>query len=138
MSDFSPQTEKLLAFSVEQYRELLQHGQELSQMLSDCSYSRIHEHAARLQELQAAAGQQDELLLPFLRLEFPAWERHPLYITRLGLISSILKLNEELLPKIRSMMAVASTEIAQLQMGRVALNGYAFPRTAATNLRIVG
>ena len=138
MTGISPQTQKQLSFSVEQYCELLQHAQKLSQMLSDCDYSRFHEHLERLQELQTAASQQDERLLPLLITDIPACNGHPLYLYRLEVISSILKLNEMLLPKIRSMMAVTSTEITQLHGGRVALTSYASPMTGSSFLRVVG
>lgn len=138
MTGVNQQTEKLLAFSTEQYRELLQHAEKLLKMLDDCEYSRVHEHAARLQQLQAAATQQDELLLPLLKIDLPAWHEHDLYRMRLRFINSILELNELLLPKIRGMMAVTSVELDQLRGGRTALAGYASPVVDQRGLRGVG
>ena len=138
MTGFHPEIEKILAFSVEQYRELQQHAEKLLKILSDCEYSQVHEHAARLQELQAAASQQDESLLPLLLGELPAWEAHPLYRMRLGFVTSILELNELLLPKIRAMMAVTSAEIEQLQCGRTVVAGYALPKADRRGSRGVG
>lgn len=138
MTGFNPHTEKLLAFSVEQYRELQQHAEKLLRMLENCEYSRVHDHTLRLQELQTAASQQDESLLTLLKVDLPAWEGHPLYRKRLRFVTSILELNELLLPKIRGMMAVTSAEIEQLQSGRTAIAGYALPKTERRGLRGVG
>ncbi len=124
MTGFDPQTEKQLAFSVEQYRELQQHAEKLVEMLDNCEYSQVHEHATKLQELQAAASQQDESLLPLLKVDLPAWEGHTLYRIRLRFITSILECNKLLLPKIRGMKAVFAAELEQLQGGRVAVSGY--------------
>ncbi len=138
MTGFNPHTEKLLAFSVEQYRELQQHAERLIKILAGCDYSQVHEHRSRLQNLQTAASQQDETLLPLLECDLLAWEGHPLYRKRLRFITSILELNELLLPKIRGMMAVTSSEIEQLQNGRIAITGYALPKVDQRGLRGVG
>ncbi|MCF6177999.1 MAG: hypothetical protein L3J63_01230 [Geopsychrobacter sp.] len=138
MSGFNAQTEKLLAFSVEQYRELYQHSQKLAQMLGKSEFSRIQEHASELQQLQSAASRQDELLLPLLKIDLPAWEGHTLYRMRMKFINSILELNELLLPKIRGIMAVTSAELDQLHGGRMALAGYAMPKADQRGLRGVG
>jgi hypothetical protein len=138
MTRFDPQTEKHLALSVEQYRELQQHADKLLDILDNCDYSRVHEHAARLQELQTAACQQDEVLLPLLKQDLPTWEEHPLYQKRMRFISSILKSNELLLPKIRGMMAVTSVDLEQLQSGRTAIAGYALPKADQRSSRGTG
>ncbi len=138
MTGFNPHTEKLLAFSVEQYRELQQHAERLIKILDNCDYPQAHEHGARLQDLQAAASKQDETLLPLLESDLLAWEGHPLYRMRLRFITSILELNKLLLPKIRGMMAVTSAELEQLQSGRIAIAGYALPNADRRGLRGVG
>lgn len=138
MTGFDLQTEKLLAYSVEQYRELLQHAEKLVEMLDAGGVDRVREHAERLQQLQAVASRQDELLLPLLKVDLPAWEEHTLYRLRLRFISSILELNKLLLPKIRGMMAVTSAELDQLRGGRTVLAGYAAPAADHRGLRGVG
>jgi len=138
MTGFDSHTEKQLAFSVEQYRELVQHTKKLQMMLDNCEYSHINEHSVRLQELQAVASQHDGALLPMLEINPSAWEGHPLYRMRKHFVRSILELNELLLPKIRGMMAVTSAELEQLQDGRMAITGYALPRTDQRGSRGVG
>ncbi len=138
MAGFNPQTEKLLAFSVEQYRELLQHAEKLTGILEGCEPVRVHEHIARQQQLQVAASRQDELLLPLLKDDLSLWEEHRLYQIRQGFINTILDLNKLLLPKIHGMMAVTSAELDQLRGGRTFLVGYASPAPDQRGLRGVG
>lgn len=138
MSGYDPQVEKLLAFSVEQYRELLQHAQKLSVILEERNPAQVSEYVSRQQQLQTAASRQDELLLPLLKADLTLWEQHRLYQMRYEFIRSILDLNKLLLPKIRGMMAVASAELGQLRGGRTFLAGYAPPTTDRRGLRGVG
>ncbi len=134
MTGFAPQTEKLLAVSSEQYRELQQHAEKLLKMLDSCDYSGVHEHAARLQALQSAACAQDETLLPLLKSNLPTWQGHPLYRTRLRLITAILEINALLMPRIGAMKAFLGAELEQLKGGRMAISGYhsTTKRTSAT------
>lgn len=138
MGGLDVQTEKLLAFSVEQYRELLQHTEKMEHVLEDCDHVRVIEHAESLQRLQAAASQQDEQLLPLLKLDPSAWENHDLYRQRQRFVAGILERNKLLLPKIRGIMAVASAELDQLRSGRTALAGYASSSTRRRGIRGVG
>lgn len=138
MAAFNSQTEKLLALSLEQYCELLQHAENLSNMLDNCDYSQVAEYTGRLEQLQAAARQQDELLLPLLKADLQIWEEHTLYQQRLHSIRSILEINELLVPKIRGTMAVTSAELGKLRGGRTALAGYASQLVDKGGLRGIG
>ncbi len=131
-------TEKLLAFSVEQYRELFQHAEKLLEIIDTCAYAKVSEHAAKLQELQAAAIQQDELLMPLFNDQITDWTNHTLYRTRHEFINTIIKLNELILPKIHGMMAATSAELGQMQGSRVAVVGYTSPKTDQRGLRGIG
>ncbi len=138
MTSYSAQIEKHLEHSAEQYRDLLQHSEELLSLLGGGDFSRVQEHAARLQQLQLEACQHDELLLPRIQGDLSVWEEHKLYRLRSGFIQSILELNKLLLPKIRAMMAVTSAELEQMRDGRTALAGYASPAVDRRGLRGVG
>ncbi len=138
MAELNPLTENLLAISVEQYRGLLQHAEKLLQTLENCDYSQIPEHADRLQQLQTAASNQDQLLLPLFKDNPSAWEQHTLYRKRLQFIRSILELNKLLMPKIRGTMAVTSAELHKLRGGRTALAGYATLSTNKGGIRGIG
>ena len=133
-----PQTEKMLADSTEQYRELLQHAEQLRDLLAACQFEQLGDHAARLQEMQEAATRHDEHLLPLIEKDVEYWQTHDLFRTRQGFIEAILDLNKLLLPKIHGMMAIASAELGQLRGGRVALAGYAAPTCDRRGLRGVG
>lgn len=123
------QTENLLTKSVEQYRVLLLHVEQLVKTLDECDYSQVNDYTLRLQQLQAVAKKQDEQLLPLLIADFTTWKESTLYQLRMEYINSILRLNELLVPKIQGVMAVTSVELKKMHGGRSALAGYA-PKTA--------
>ncbi len=129
MAEFNPQTENLLDLSVEKYHELLQHGKNLLRMLDDCDYSQVTEYTIKMQDLQAEASKQDEILLPLLKTELQVWQKHTLYQKRFNYISSIIKLNELLKPKIKGAMAVTSAELDQIRGSRTAFAGYSVQDT---------
>ena len=125
MAALDPLAENLLAKSVVQYQELLQHAEKLLQTLEKCDYEKIGAHSDKLQQLQAAASLQDQELVVLFESDPAAWEKHQLYRKRLLYIKSILKLNKVLIPKIRGTMAVTSAELEKMKGGRTALAGYA-------------
>ena len=132
------QTAKLLTASAEQYREILQNVEDLLKILDDCDYSQLDEYALKLQQTQALARQQDEVLLPLLLADFTTWKDDELYLRRLGYIDSILRLNNLLVPKIRGMMAVTSVELKKMSGSRTALAGYSLHAFRQRELRGIG
>ncbi|MBW1636859.1 MAG: hypothetical protein JRJ68_11365, partial [Deltaproteobacteria bacterium] len=118
MAELPAQTEKLLSISVEQYRDLVDHAEMLLDSLDNCDYANISAHTARLQQQQTAASQHDQILLALFNKDPSAWENHPLYLKRIKLIKSILELNRQLIPRIKSTMAVTSAELVNLRGGR--------------------
>lgn len=133
-----PQIAEILAMSVEQYRELLQHAENLLRMLDVCDHTQMDKQVLGLQQLQASACQQDEQLLPLLKADLVAWREDTLYQKRLNYIESILKLNELLVPKILGIMAVASVELKKMHCGRTALAGYSSQSFKQHRLRGIG
>ena len=132
------QTEKILADSTVQYRELLRHAEGLRDLLAACQLERLGDHAARLREMQEDAMRADEDLLPRLEADAEYWQKHELFLTRQGFVAAILELNKLLLPQIHGMMAIASAELGQLRGGRIALAGYAAPALDRRGSRGVG
>lgn len=133
-----PHTETLLAQSVEQYRQLLQHAENLLTMLNDCDYSKVDSQVITLQQLQTVAGQHDEKLLPLLTADIGIWKENVLYQRRMEYIQSILRLNEVLAPKIRGIMAVLSVELKKMHSGRTALAGYGSQSSGQRGVRGIG
>jgi hypothetical protein len=139
MSALRPDVEQLLAYSVEQYRELFQHAEKLVKMLDACDYSRIQAHTEKLHTLQNDARRQDSLLLPLLQQDIGAWEKHERFQLRRFFIAAILEINALLLPKMHSVKAMFGSELDQLKSGRVMVAGYApSPRNPGVTARTVG
>ncbi len=132
------QVEKYLLLSVEQYRDLLQHAKDVLQVIDSCDYSQIDEQVLKLRELQAAAAKNDEELLPLLQADLPTWKKDRRYQMRTNYINSILEINESLVPKIRSIMAVTSAELKKMHSGRTALAGYSSQKSRQRSLRGIG
>ncbi len=132
------QTEKLLVLSVEQYHNILRHAEKLLKMFDICDYSQMDDQVLMLQQLQAAATQQDNQLIPLLEADFIAWKDDARYQLRNDYINSILKLNELLVPKIRGVMAVTSVELKKMRGGRTALAGYASRVVNKRDYRSIG
>lgn len=138
MAELEKQAEKLLACSVEQYGELLQHTEKLVKIIGDNDYDRIEKHATRLQKMQDVARRHDKELLPLLMANLESWKENTLFQKRLGCIRSIVKINELLLPEINGAMAVTASELEKLNGGRTALAGYASQKIAKRGTLGVG
>jgi len=122
-SEISAQLEGALQTSIEQYRAVLQHMNDVSDALS-ASATNLMNLVQKLRERQLAAQQGDEELLELLSQCDKSVVNHPLFLQRSELIEQILQLNRLLLPNIDGMMAVVSHELAQVRNGRVVLGGY--------------
>ncbi|WP_029913117.1 hypothetical protein [Pelobacter seleniigenes] len=116
--------EACLKKSIEQYRRIVDHAQQLERLLRKSDPSELGSYTAQLQELQDEASLNDRVFYELFSRNSEAWRNHPLFIERSELIEEIVKMNHLLLPKIRGMMAVAAHEIAQIKAGRTAMNGY--------------
>lgn len=138
MANSNSQTEKLLVFSTEKYYELLQHGKNMWKVLDDCDYSKVREQTIKLQQLQAEAIKQDEILLPLLKAQLSEWQKNLHFQKRLNYVRSILELNELLSPKIKGAMAVTSAELDQLRSNRTALAGYNSHMVNTSGHRVTG
>jgi len=113
--------------SIEQYRRIVDHAQQLEKLLHKADPEELRSYTARLQELQDEASLNDRVFYDLFSRDSAAWGNHPLFRERSELIEQIVKMNQLLLPKIRGMMAVTSHEISQIKGGRVAMAGYHQP-----------
>jgi len=114
----------LLQKSIAQYREVLEHTQELEALLATGDPELLQRYTARLNELQQEAGLHDQQLLAEIARDRAHWQAHPLFQQRVQLLEQIVEMNNLLLPRIHGMMAVTGSELAQLKEGRTALSGY--------------
>ena len=117
--------------SISQYREIVEHAQKLEGLLRNNEPELIVEYTTRLNQLQAEAGLNDQVLLEDVGHDSTRWQSHPLFLERTQLLEQIMQMNDLLLPRIHGMMSVTASEIAQLKDGRVAVSGYhpAKPKT---------
>jgi len=132
------ETEKLLIKSTEQYGKLLRHAENLSEILNNCKYSRINEQGVKLLQLQDDANQVDRQLVPLLKAELNIWKKDRYYQKRINYITSILQLNELLLPKLLGIMAVTSAELKKMRCGHTALAGYTSQFSRKPGIRRIG
>jgi hypothetical protein len=110
--------------SIEQYRKILDHAQQLDQLLSRGNPEQLRKYTAELQALQDVAAAQDRELLDELAADCGQWQAHPLFAERMRLLQQIVEMNDLLLPRISGMMSLAAVELTQLRDGRVAVAGY--------------
>jgi Zn-dependent protease with chaperone function len=116
--------ETCLRKSIEQYRQILDHADQLDQLLLKSDPDELRRYTVRLQELQDEAGLNDRIFLEVFPLNSTYWKNHPLFLERTRLLEKIVELNHLLLPRIRGMMAVTAHELSQIKGGRVAVAGY--------------
>jgi len=116
--------EALLQKSIEQYRQIIEHAMQLETLLVKGDSEEICAYTARLSELQHEAGLYDREMLAEIGHDSARWQAHPLFQQRMQLLEQIVEMNNLLLPKIRGMMAVTGSELAQLKGGRTVLSGY--------------
>jgi len=114
----------LLQKSIEQYRRIIDHAQQLDQLLSTGNAQLLRDYTAKLQALQEEAGLNDRQLLDELGSTDKRWQSHPLFAERMQLLKQIVEMNNLLLPRIHGMMSVTAAELAQIKGGRVAVAGY--------------
>jgi len=127
--------EQCLHTSIKQYRVIIAHARHLESLLQDADPAALQTYTERLQQLQDEAGVNDERVFELYAADSEYWKQHPLFIERNELLEQIVELNHLLLPRIRGIMAVIASELAQIKSGRTAFAGYHRPvthiRTAA-------
>lgn len=116
--------ESRLRKSIEQYRRVVEHAEQLEGLLSGGEPEELKSYTARLNELQAEAGLHDQQLLAEMARDIDAWKASPLFTERMQLLKQIMEMNDLLLPRVRGMMSVTAAELAQLKGGRAAVAGY--------------
>lgn len=121
--------EHYLNKSIEQYRVIIDHARCLESLLQDADSAALQTYTEQLQRLQDAAGVNDERVFELYADNSAYWKQHPLFIERNDLLEQIVELNHLLLPKIRGIMAVVASELAQIKSGRTAVAGYHRPVT---------
>ena len=119
--------EDCLKKSVEQYRRIIEHAEQLEALLKKAEPEVLRQYTARLRELQDEANLHDRVFFEIFSKNSENWKDHPLFIERTQLLEKIVKLNQLLLPRIRGMMAVTAHELSQIKGGRVAVAGYHQP-----------
>lgn len=116
--------ERRLRKSIEQYRQIIAHAQQLDQLLSTGNPELLRAYTAELQKLQAEAELHDRELLAEMARDAACWQAHALFPERMELLKQIVEMNNLLLPRIHGMMSVTAAELAQIKDGRVAVAGY--------------
>lgn len=119
--------EQCLKKSIEQYRGIIAHAQRLDGLLQDADPTALQDYTEKLQQLQDEAGLNDERVFDLYSHDAEYWKQHPLFIERTRLLEQIVELNHLLLPRIRGIMAVVASELAQIKSGRSAVAGYHRP-----------
>ncbi len=122
--------EQCLKKSIEQYRGIIDHARRLEELLQEADPAALQAYTEKLQQLQDDAGLNDELVFDLYSSDADYWKQHPLFIERTQLLEQIVELNHLLLPRIRGIMAVVASELAQIKSGRTAVAGYHRPATS--------
>jgi len=130
--------ETCLEKSVEQYRKIVAHAEQLDKLLKKADPEMLRQYTQQLRDLQEEACVYDKDVINLPAERAAAVKNLPLYQERTQLIERIVKLNHLLLPRIRGMMAVAAHEIAQIKGGRVAMAGYHQPTARHNRSRGIG
>jgi len=115
-----------LKTSVQHYREILEHAQNLEAILDQGAEDadQLLAYCERLQQLQQTAGLFDHDLLVSMSRNIAPWRVHPLFDERLQLQQQIVELNEMLLPRVYARKAMLGAELEQLKKGSQAVSGY--------------
>jgi|GEM_PF-5095360 hypothetical protein len=120
--------EQYLALSVKHYDALLCHAQKLQRMIAQSDYDNITtitNHIAELKQMQDEARQNDEFLLADIKNNPQhAWTENPQFLQRQKLLQAVIDLNDQMVPKLKAVMAVAKAELNQLGERRNAFAGY--------------
>lgn len=107
----------LLELSMGQYRELLEH-------LQDLATNSGPEQIERLLELQSQTRQTDGELLPLLIADGGEWGGNPLLGRRLELFDAVLAEQQRQLPLLLDRKTILAAELNQLKTGQSAMSGY--------------
>ena len=110
--------------SIDQYRLIIEHAQQLKQLLSKGEPERLHQYITRLNELQAAAEFNDRDLLEELTRDPDRWHAHPLFLQRRRLLEQVVEMNSGQLLVAQGMTSVIAAELTELKGGRQAVSGY--------------
>lgn len=121
--------EQCLRTSIEQYRVIIDHAQRLDALLQEADPATLNSYTERLQQLQDEASLNDERVFDLYSSNTDYWKQHPLFVERAEMLDQIVELNRLLLPRIRGIMAVVASELAQIKSGRTAVAGYYRPVT---------
>ncbi len=121
--------EVILKQSIEQYRVIMSHARHLESLLKKADPAALQHYTERLQQLQDEASENDERVFELYAGDSEYWKQHPLFIERNELLEQIVELNHLLLPRIRGIMAVVASELAQIKSGRTIVAGYHRPVT---------
>ncbi len=121
--------EETLKQSIKQYRVIIAHARHLESLLQKADPAALQAYTEQLQRLQDDAGVNDERVFELYAADSEYWKQHPLFIERNELLEQIVELNHLLLPRIRGIMAVIASELAQIKSGRTAVTGYHRPVT---------
>ncbi len=121
--------EQCLHTSIKQYRVIIAHARHLESLLQKADPAALQAYTERLQQLQDEASENDEQVFELYSKDSEYWKQHPLFVERNELLEQIVELNHLLLPRIRGIMAVVASELAQIKSGRTAVSGYHRPVT---------
>lgn len=121
--------EDCLRQSVEQYRRIVEHAEQLDVLLRKGDPDQLRHYTQDLKGLQDEAGICDQEFFKIFSQNSDTLKSHPLFAEREQLLAKIVKLNQLILPRIRGMMAVTAHELSQLKDGRTAVAGYHQPQS---------
>jgi hypothetical protein len=119
--------EDCLKKSVEQYREIVEHAEQLDALLKSGDPEVLRRYTLRLKELQDDACLHDQEFFKVFSQHSARLKTHSLFLEREQLLEKIVKLNQLILPRIRGMMALTAHELSQIKEGRAAVAGYHQP-----------
>ena len=127
-------TEQQLALSVQQYRDILHHAENLMVNTSTSNYGALELYAKQLNDLQATARENDRKLLPSLISEPLKWQDNAFFLERQELIQEVIEINKKMMPSLQAAVAVAANDMNRLHAGRTAVAGYT---AGMTNSRMI-
>ena len=127
-------TEQQLALSVQQYRDILHHAENLMVNTSTSNYGALELYAKQLNDLQATAKENDRKLLPSLISEPLKWQDNAFFLERQELIQEVIEINKKMMPSLQAAVAVAANDMNRLHAGRTAVAGYT---AGMTNSRMI-
>lgn len=131
--------ESCIKKSIEQYQSIIDHAAQLEGLLKKADPEEISVYTRRMQELQDEASLHDRVFHDLFIQNSDHWKNHPLFVERTRLLGQIVALNQQILPKIRGIMAMTVHELSQIKSGRTVVSGYHPPaRQSRQSLSEVG